>query len=223
MKAVNVSEAVPPPAAPALPPYNGFGSHEDSAQNCLRLVPAAPKKSLSQFVQKERIVLRFGCTFVPSEAYAMSPSDRHASGVCLSPCPCIPCPSEAYAMSPSDRHASGVRLSSCPCIPRPPIILPAAGRRSGRMFFAPQGAQVCVVVLYGRRHAVHLRAATAEQRRRGRQVSGAHARLQAQLDGGHQRTGVRTPHPLMASGITPCSKTNTASSPPAFETHRFGC
>lgn len=31
-----------------IPPYNGFGSEEDSLQNCYALQPKAPKKDLNK-------------------------------------------------------------------------------------------------------------------------------------------------------------------------------
>ena len=36
--AVDITEPVPPSPAKQLPAYNGFGSPEDSAQNCTSLV-----------------------------------------------------------------------------------------------------------------------------------------------------------------------------------------
>lgn len=44
LEPLGVAEAIPPPLRPALPPYNGFGTLEDSKQNCVALVPKPPKK-----------------------------------------------------------------------------------------------------------------------------------------------------------------------------------
>lgn len=37
-----------------LPPYNGFGSHEDSSYNCKTIYPVPPVKDLKQFLHKDR-------------------------------------------------------------------------------------------------------------------------------------------------------------------------
>ncbi len=39
LAAMNVAERIPAPAPRELPPYNGFGSLEDSAQSCRSLIP----------------------------------------------------------------------------------------------------------------------------------------------------------------------------------------
>ena len=52
MTAVAIS-APEAPAAPkrTLPTYNGFGSFEDSAQNCTSLLPQPPKKNFYSLMQ----------------------------------------------------------------------------------------------------------------------------------------------------------------------------
>ncbi|XP_065062995.1 EF-hand domain-containing protein 1-like [Rhopilema esculentum] len=42
-----------------LPPYNGFGSMEDSLQSCLSLVPQAPKKDFIKMLENDNKVLRY--------------------------------------------------------------------------------------------------------------------------------------------------------------------
>ncbi|XP_076613252.1 EF-hand domain-containing protein 1 [Chaetodon auriga] len=42
-----------------VPPYNGFGSLEDSLQNCLSLIPEPPKKNLQKMLENSDIVLRY--------------------------------------------------------------------------------------------------------------------------------------------------------------------
>lgn len=42
-----------------LPPYNGFGSLEDSKQSCLSLVPQPPKKDFIKMLENDGKVLRF--------------------------------------------------------------------------------------------------------------------------------------------------------------------
>ncbi len=44
MEAIEIAApAAPPVPSRTLPPYNGFGSFEDSAQNCISLLPQQPK------------------------------------------------------------------------------------------------------------------------------------------------------------------------------------
>ncbi|KAK3506996.1 hypothetical protein QTP70_034856, partial [Hemibagrus guttatus] len=42
-----------------MPPYNGFGSLEDSLQNCLTLIPEPPKKDLIKLLENDHKVLRY--------------------------------------------------------------------------------------------------------------------------------------------------------------------
>ena len=44
MEAIEVKERMEPPPRAALPAYNGYGTLEDSQQNCVALVPKPPKK-----------------------------------------------------------------------------------------------------------------------------------------------------------------------------------
>ena len=50
----------------ALPPYNGFGSLEDSKQSCLSLVPQPPKKDFIKMLENDGKVLRFAAVMVSS-------------------------------------------------------------------------------------------------------------------------------------------------------------
>nr|XP_020444001.1 EF-hand domain-containing protein 1 [Monopterus albus] len=45
-----------------IPPYNGFGSLEDSLQNCLSLIPEPPKKNLLKILENDHKVLRYSAT-----------------------------------------------------------------------------------------------------------------------------------------------------------------
>ena len=47
-----------------LPPYNGFGSLEDSKQSCLSLIPQPPKKDLMRMLENDGKVLRFAAILV---------------------------------------------------------------------------------------------------------------------------------------------------------------
>ena len=42
-----------------IPPYNGFGSLEDSLQSCLSLVPQPPKKDFIKMLENDNKVLRY--------------------------------------------------------------------------------------------------------------------------------------------------------------------
>ncbi|XP_035384680.1 EF-hand domain-containing protein 1 isoform X1 [Electrophorus electricus] len=54
-----------------IPPYNGFGSLEDSVQNCLSLVPEPPKKNLIKALEKDHKVLRYA-----ARLDSQNPQDR---------------------------------------------------------------------------------------------------------------------------------------------------
>ncbi|KAL1254124.1 hypothetical protein QQF64_016353 [Cirrhinus molitorella] len=43
----------------AIPPFNGFGSLEDSLQNCLSLIPEPPKKDVIKLLENDNKVLRY--------------------------------------------------------------------------------------------------------------------------------------------------------------------
>ena len=42
-----------------IPPYNGFGSEEDSLGNCLRLINQPPKKDYYKYIDNDKLILRF--------------------------------------------------------------------------------------------------------------------------------------------------------------------
>ncbi|KAL5493772.1 hypothetical protein EMCRGX_G014996 [Ephydatia muelleri] len=56
---IQVKQTLAPPAQQELPPYNGFGSLEDSKQSCLSLIPQPPKKDLMRMLENDGKVLRF--------------------------------------------------------------------------------------------------------------------------------------------------------------------
>ena len=47
-----------------VPPYNGFGSQEDSMQSCLSLIPQPPKKDFIKMLENDGRVLRFEAVMV---------------------------------------------------------------------------------------------------------------------------------------------------------------
>ncbi|XP_028253297.1 EF-hand domain-containing protein 1 [Parambassis ranga] len=48
-----------------IPPYNGFGSLEDSLQNCLHLIPEPPKKDVLKMLMNDHKVLRYSARLDP--------------------------------------------------------------------------------------------------------------------------------------------------------------
>lgn len=52
--AINYKEGFEGSRAREIPPYNGFGSEEDSMANCLNLIPKPPKRDFVKFMQKDR-------------------------------------------------------------------------------------------------------------------------------------------------------------------------
>lgn len=58
-KSIDVSEKAPTTVKHKIPPYNGFGSLEDSLQSCLSLVPQPPKKDFIKMLENDKKVLRY--------------------------------------------------------------------------------------------------------------------------------------------------------------------
>jgi hypothetical protein len=56
---VAVDKQSPKPVKQVLPPYNGFGTLEDSKQSCLSLIPQPPKKDFIKMLENDGKVLRF--------------------------------------------------------------------------------------------------------------------------------------------------------------------
>ncbi|XP_019750558.1 EF-hand domain-containing protein 1 isoform X1 [Hippocampus comes] len=63
-----------------IPPYNGFGSLEDSLQSCLSLLPAPPRKNVLKMLENEHKVLRYSARLVTpkdaSESQRRKDADR---------------------------------------------------------------------------------------------------------------------------------------------------
>lgn len=47
-----------------LPPYNGWGSYEDSEGNCISVEPKPPQADFKKFVSLDKLVLRFGAKLI---------------------------------------------------------------------------------------------------------------------------------------------------------------
>ena len=52
-----------------IPPYNNFGSLEDSLQSCLSLIPQPPKKDFIKMLENDHKVLRFEAVMVSKAAH----------------------------------------------------------------------------------------------------------------------------------------------------------
>ncbi|XP_048841820.1 EF-hand domain-containing protein 1 [Brienomyrus brachyistius] len=71
LQPVPVDQKPETPVKKELPPYNGFGSLEDSLQNCLSLVPEPPKKNLLKLLENDGKVLRYA-----ARMDSQNPSDQ---------------------------------------------------------------------------------------------------------------------------------------------------
>lgn len=74
---VDIKELVPEKSTRVLPPYNGYGSLADSAENCKHLIPKPPKKDFYKLINKSKIVLRFGSQFLCSNRHPVSEDHRY--------------------------------------------------------------------------------------------------------------------------------------------------
>ncbi len=68
-------EPILPKPRGAVPPYNGYGTLEDSLQNCLSLVPKPPKRDLHKLMNKDKIILRFVVKMVETDTHKHSVTD----------------------------------------------------------------------------------------------------------------------------------------------------
>mmetsp|Transcript_4241 Transcript_4241/g.7013 ORF Transcript_4241/g.7013 Transcript_4241/m.7013 type:complete len:624 (-) Transcript_4241:564-2435(-) len=75
LQPVEVREAVSTLPRSALPPFNGYGTLQDSLQNCLSLVPKPPRRDMHKLMNKDKIILRFTVKIVETETHKHSPTD----------------------------------------------------------------------------------------------------------------------------------------------------
>ncbi|EDV19218.1 EF-hand domain-containing protein 1 [Trichoplax sp. H2] len=61
---IDVMEKRPPPPRKEIPPYNGFGSLEDSEQSCKTLIPQPPKKDFMKMLEFNNVILRYEAKYV---------------------------------------------------------------------------------------------------------------------------------------------------------------
>eukprot|EP01025_Chloroclados_australasicus_P017340 TRINITY_DN18824_c1_g1_i1.p1 TRINITY_DN18824_c1_g1~~TRINITY_DN18824_c1_g1_i1.p1 ORF type:complete len:529 (-),score=54.52 TRINITY_DN18824_c1_g1_i1:308-1894(-) len=76
LQAAKVQEKDIPLPQPAIPPYNGYGTLDDSKQNCISLVPQPPKKDLRKLVNKDGMILRFVSQYKETTQFRLSYADR---------------------------------------------------------------------------------------------------------------------------------------------------
>nr|CAD7456454.1 unnamed protein product [Timema tahoe] len=69
-----VQHTKPPP--PLLPPYNGFGTYEDSAANCRNMIPVPPNRDFTKFIQKDRQGLDSHILRFRAEMLGGNPADQ---------------------------------------------------------------------------------------------------------------------------------------------------
>ncbi|XP_019953070.2 EF-hand domain-containing protein 1 [Paralichthys olivaceus] len=62
MKPIEVQKTVDVDRKKEVPPYNGFGSLEDSLQNCSALIPKPPKKDVMKMLENNNKVLCYSAT-----------------------------------------------------------------------------------------------------------------------------------------------------------------
>jgi len=59
----------------ALPPYNGFGGHADSLQNCIALIPKPVKPDFNKQMNYAHTILRFTCKMVEDDSHVLTMAD----------------------------------------------------------------------------------------------------------------------------------------------------
>lgn len=73
---VDIREERPPIPQNALPPYNGFGSYEDSLMNCLDLNVQPPRKDFQKLFNYQHKALRFICRMIEDDVHVLTPAER---------------------------------------------------------------------------------------------------------------------------------------------------
>ena len=72
---ISVEEEQMPIPQMAVPPYNGFGGHADSLQNCIALIPKPVKPDFEKQMTYAHTILRFKAKIVPDATHAVSDWD----------------------------------------------------------------------------------------------------------------------------------------------------
>ncbi|KAK3248003.1 hypothetical protein CYMTET_42513 [Cymbomonas tetramitiformis] len=72
---VDITETDVPIPQMELPPYNGFGSANDTVQNCISLIPKPPKKDLHKLMSNEKKILRFAARMIETPGVTLTNAD----------------------------------------------------------------------------------------------------------------------------------------------------
>ncbi|GAX85745.1 hypothetical protein CEUSTIGMA_g13160.t1 [Chlamydomonas eustigma] len=75
LQQVEIKEPITPLSKPALAPFNGYGTLEDSLQNCLSLLPKPPRRDMHKLMNKDKIILRFTVRIVETDTHKHSSID----------------------------------------------------------------------------------------------------------------------------------------------------
>ena len=75
LQQVEIKEPNTPLAKPALAPFNGYGTIEDSLQNCLSLIPKPPRRDMHKLMNKDKIILRFKIKMIETDKHKHSAID----------------------------------------------------------------------------------------------------------------------------------------------------
>jgi hypothetical protein len=72
---IQIEEEQMPIPQMALPPYNGFGSHADSMQNCIALIPKPVRADFNKQMNYAHKILRFTCKMVEDDTHVLTMAD----------------------------------------------------------------------------------------------------------------------------------------------------
>jgi hypothetical protein len=72
---VAIHEELMPIPQMALPPYNGFGGHADSLQNCIALIPKPVKPDFNKQMNYAHTIMRFKCKMVEDGTHVLTMAD----------------------------------------------------------------------------------------------------------------------------------------------------
>ena len=72
---LTINEAEMPIPQMALPPYNGFGGHADSLQNCIALIPKPVKPDFNKQMNYAHTIMRFKTKMVEDDSHVLTMAD----------------------------------------------------------------------------------------------------------------------------------------------------
>ena len=73
---IDVEEEPVPLPQMEVPPYNGFGSREDSLQNCTNLITKPAKKDFQKLMHNEKKILRYSARLVEGDRFVLTQADK---------------------------------------------------------------------------------------------------------------------------------------------------